>query len=152
MEPAATARAPALLPRSVLAAAGVLFVLQCWAFHDVRRDDAFITFRYAPNLATGNGLVFNPGERLMGSTSPGHVWLSALVYPIAGRDLLPSVMSCLGCLGWTAQILALIVLLRRLLSPWATGLVALAIAVGAVRSCDFVSLETNLVAALLLWT
>lgn len=32
-------------------------------------DDAFITFRYARNLALGDGLVFNVGERVEGITS-----------------------------------------------------------------------------------
>ncbi len=32
-------------------------------------DDAFITFRYARNLASGDGLVFNLGERVEGATS-----------------------------------------------------------------------------------
>ena len=32
-------------------------------------DDAFITFRYARNLASGHGLVFNLGERVEGATS-----------------------------------------------------------------------------------
>jgi hypothetical protein len=33
-------------------------------------DDPFITFRYAWNFANGHGLVFNPGERILGTTSP----------------------------------------------------------------------------------
>ena len=33
-------------------------------------DDAFITFRYAENLAHGNGLVYNLGERLLGASTP----------------------------------------------------------------------------------
>ena len=32
-------------------------------------DDAFISFRYARNLADGHGLVFNPGERIEGMTN-----------------------------------------------------------------------------------
>ena len=36
-------------------------ILLAWRF-DFLVDDAFITFRYAENLAAGNGLVFNPGE------------------------------------------------------------------------------------------
>ncbi len=32
-------------------------------------DDSFITFRYADNLAHGQGLVFNPGERVEGYTT-----------------------------------------------------------------------------------
>ncbi|HMB53685.1 MAG TPA: hypothetical protein VKU40_10230 [Thermoanaerobaculia bacterium] len=39
-------------------------------------DDAYITYRYAQNYATGNGLVFNPGERVLGTTAPG--WAFAL--------------------------------------------------------------------------
>lgn len=31
-------------------------------------DDAYITFRYAENLARGHGLVYNPGERVEGYT------------------------------------------------------------------------------------
>jgi arabinofuranosyltransferase len=33
------------------------------------QDDAFISYRYARNLATGHGLVFNPGERVEGYTN-----------------------------------------------------------------------------------
>ncbi len=33
-------------------------------------EDAYITFRYAANLANGLGPVFNPGEHVMGFTSP----------------------------------------------------------------------------------
>jgi hypothetical protein len=39
-------------------------------------DDAFISFRYARNLAEGHGLVFNPGfERVEGFTNPSWVLL-----------------------------------------------------------------------------
>ncbi len=34
-------------------------------------DDFFITYRYAQNLTEGNGFVFNPGERVFGTTAPG---------------------------------------------------------------------------------
>ena len=33
-------------------------------------DDAFITFRYAENIAAGHGFVYNLGERVLGTTSP----------------------------------------------------------------------------------
>ena len=33
-------------------------------------DDAFITFRYAENLARGNGFVYNPGVFALGTTTP----------------------------------------------------------------------------------
>jgi hypothetical protein len=41
-------------------------------------EDAYITFRYARSLASGAGLVFNPGERVMGFTSPLWTLWSAL--------------------------------------------------------------------------
>lgn len=33
-------------------------------------EDAFITFKYSENLASGNGLVYNLGERVYGTTTP----------------------------------------------------------------------------------
>ncbi len=33
-------------------------------------DDAYITFRYAKNLAAGVGFVYNTGERVLGTTTP----------------------------------------------------------------------------------
>ena len=51
-----------LVARSVLA-----FLLPLAA------EDAYITYRYSRNLALGLGPVFNPGERVMGFTSP--LWM-----------------------------------------------------------------------------
>ena len=54
-------------------------------------DDAFITFRYARNLAAGDGLVFNLGERVEGATSLSWTLLlaaaEALRLPIEGTAL-----------------------------------------------------------------
>jgi len=33
-------------------------------------DDAFITYRYARNIVAGEGFVYNPGERVQGTTTP----------------------------------------------------------------------------------
>jgi arabinofuranosyltransferase len=64
-------RGPYLLPLIALLAtrAACAFMLPLAA------EDAYITFRYAKNLAIGNGLVFNPGERVIGFTSmPWTLW------------------------------------------------------------------------------
>jgi len=47
-------------------------------------DDAMISMRYAWNLAHGNGLVWNPGERVEGFTNPLWVGFMALfhLFPI----------------------------------------------------------------------
>ena len=33
-------------------------------------DDAFITYRYARNILAGEGFVYNPGEQVLGTTTP----------------------------------------------------------------------------------
>lgn len=45
-------------------------------------DDMFITYRYAWNLAHGEGFVFNPGERVFGLTNPGLGLLFALLHGV----------------------------------------------------------------------
>ena len=50
-------------------------------------DDAYITFRYARNLADGLGLVYNPGEWVLGTTAP--LWAIVLAggYRLGLTDL-----------------------------------------------------------------
>ena len=54
----------------VWVAAGLSLITALALAHEAlfrtRSEDAFITFRYALNLATGKGIVFNPGERVEG--------------------------------------------------------------------------------------
>ena len=45
-------------------------------------DDAGITFRYARNLALGQGLVFNRGEHVLGTTTPLFAAVLAVLYRI----------------------------------------------------------------------
>ncbi len=49
-------------------------------------EDYYITFRSSQNLVEGNGLVFNPGERVHTFTSPLGVLLPALASLLTGRD------------------------------------------------------------------
>jgi hypothetical protein len=42
-------------------------------------DDAYISFRYARNLLDGNGLVFNPGERVEGYTNFLYVLITSIL-------------------------------------------------------------------------
>ncbi|MFQ6101598.1 MAG: hypothetical protein ACE5OS_10255 [Anaerolineae bacterium] len=57
-------------------------------------DDAYVTFRYARNLVVGNGFVYNPGERVLGTTTPLYTLL------LAGLALVT------GCRDFTALALA----------------------------------------------
>jgi arabinofuranosyltransferase len=54
---------------SVLAALAI-YAWLAWSFRGYTPDDTFIYLRYADNWAAGRGLVFNPGERVQGYTSP----------------------------------------------------------------------------------
>jgi hypothetical protein len=53
---------------AVALALGACLVALAWTNRFVQ-DDAFISFRYARNLADGLGLVWNPGERVEGYTN-----------------------------------------------------------------------------------
>src|SRR5580700_1207941 len=67
-------------------------------------DDAYITFRYAANLARGFGLVFNPGERVLGTTSPLFTFILAAGGRILGTRYIEEmavaggILACLGTL------------------------------------------------------
>jgi hypothetical protein len=54
----------------------VLAAVLMWPVRHYLTDDTFIHLQYARNLATGNGLVFNVGERVYGCTSP--LWVTLL--------------------------------------------------------------------------
>src|SRR5262252_8620700 len=47
-------------------------------------EDYFITFRHSQNLCEGHGLVYQPGERVHGFTSPLGTLLPALCYWVTG--------------------------------------------------------------------
>jgi hypothetical protein len=57
---------------------GALYLI----FIDWAYDDPFITYRYAANLAQGNGFVYNPGERVLSTTTPLFALFLAVLKPI----------------------------------------------------------------------
>lgn len=62
----------------VLVASAAAFLVLCRRY-DVVQDDAYISLVYAKNLAAGEGLVFNPGERVEGYTN--FLWTLILTVP-----------------------------------------------------------------------
>jgi hypothetical protein len=71
-------------------------------------DDVFITYRYADNLARGRGLVFNPGERVFGTTAPG---MALLLGALAATSRLA--VNDLGTLATAATLVGIALLLLR---------------------------------------
>ncbi|HET7010075.1 MAG TPA: hypothetical protein VFI11_04815 [Anaerolineales bacterium] len=59
-------------------------------------DDAFITFRYARNFLSGEGLVFNPGEPVFGITTPLFVAALVLLAALTGGIHAPFPWLALG--------------------------------------------------------
>ncbi|MGH2523272.1 MAG: hypothetical protein ACRDH2_12275, partial [Anaerolineales bacterium] len=81
----ARARPRMRLAFGALAFAGLLFLL--WLrFHQPPNtvDDAYITFRYARNIANGVGFVYNAGERVLGTTTPAYALLLAALSRLSG--------------------------------------------------------------------
>ncbi len=117
MEGESPARGPRWLPAAAFAAAaalGAAYFLHTRFFN----DDALITIRYSENLAHGNGLTYNAGEKFLGTTTP--LWalvLAAIAY--AGIDA-PSAATWLGvaAFGWTAAATTLV--LRNRGAAWWT--------------------------------
>src|SRR5881397_3955622 len=67
-------RGPWLIPLLLL----IVSRLVMWRLMPVAAEDAYITFRYARSLATGHGLVYNPGQHVFGFSSPlWTVWSAA---------------------------------------------------------------------------
>jgi hypothetical protein len=83
----------------VLLAIALLATLASWVAFRVATgiclEDALITYRYASNLARGDGLVFNPGERVLGTTAP--LWAAILAGAglVAGPERIPVASSVL---------------------------------------------------------
>lgn len=98
----------------LLAAAGAVRIVSAIPLlPDGLFDDAYTTFRYAQNLARGLGLVFNPGEHVLGTTSPLFTFLLAGVGRVVGLQhleivaIVSSILASLGMLYYTEASLSL---------------------------------------------
>ena len=88
-------------------------------------DDAYITFRYAHNFASGKGLVFNPGDRTDSASSFLYTMLLALASRLGLQDLPPLAASFgVWCTGLTAAVVYL-ACVERTRRPVLSGAIAL---------------------------
>ena len=115
-------------------------------------DDAYITFRYARNLLAGQGFVYNPGEAVLGTTTPLYTLMMAGLGALSGGPQAPFPYLALGvnALADAATCLFLWSLGRRLGLERAGSAAALAWA-AAPFSVTFAmgGLETSVTIALL---
>jgi hypothetical protein len=144
--------------RLVLPAAALLLVAGCLlqilagyshvdlSGHAWGSDDAYISYRYARNLAAGEGLVFNPGERVEGFSNLLYVLLLAPAAAVVPPDRLYAVSAGLNLLFALAALLLLHRFARERLGPFEAGAVALLFALcPAVWVAVASGLETPLV-------
>lgn len=66
-----------------------ILILTLHLRRNVLVDDAFITYRYIANFIEGKGLVYNEGEVVLGTTTPGYALLLSPFGFLAGRAQLP---------------------------------------------------------------
>ncbi|HCY74929.1 MAG TPA: hypothetical protein DHV28_03340 [Ignavibacteriales bacterium] len=58
----------------------IILVLFFFGYYFFRLDDTFIFYKYAKNIAEGNGYVFNIGEKVNATTSPLYTLILAFIY------------------------------------------------------------------------
>ncbi len=87
-----------------------------WAFYKFGYDDPFITYRYAENLARGLGLVYNPGEKILSTTTPLFALGLALLQPV-WPDL-PHLANLLGAFSLGLGAICLWDLAHTWQTPW----------------------------------
>jgi hypothetical protein len=85
-----------------LCVAGALF--HAVSYGHVTSDDAFISLRYARNLAEGHGLVFNPGgKRVEGFSNPIFTLLSAGLLELGAPPI--TTVKMVGLVCWLGLVL-----------------------------------------------
>ena len=117
-------------------------------------DDAFITFRYARNLLAGQGFVFNPGEAVLGTTTPLYTLLMAGLGALFGgvQADFPSIALVVNALADAITCLLLWEIGKRLhLSRtgylagllWAVAAFSVTFAIGGLETSVYVLLLTG---------
>ncbi len=113
---------------ALVAAAALIAVGHGLSFGVCPQDDAFISLRYARNLVSGQGLVFNPGERVEGFTN--FLWTLLCAIPFAlGVDPL-AFLRVIGLACGIGAVLAAALLARAVApqAPAAAGAAAILVA------------------------
>jgi hypothetical protein len=102
----------------VVAVAALVYLGLCWHFRGFLTDDAWISVRYAENLAVGDGFVWNPGgPRVEGFSNPLLVAVEALAHAVGWSA--SATARLLGVAGGLACIAAVHVLGRRVVGEHA---------------------------------
>jgi len=121
-------------------------------------DDSFITYRYARNLLAGYGFVYNPGERVLGTTTPLYTFLMVALGLLGGgvQAPFPNLAMLVNALADGVTCLLLIRLGRRLGYPlaglgaglaWAIAPFSVTFAIGGLETSLYVLLLVAMASA-----
>ncbi len=113
-------------------------------------DDAYITFRYAQNLLSNQGLVYNPGEPVLGTTTPLFALILTLIGALLGTaEAFPIIVPILNALADAIVCYLLIRIGETLRTPksgvaaaliWAVAPMSVTFAIGGMETSFFVML------------
>lgn len=114
-------------------------------------DDAYITFRYARNLLAGHGFVYNPGQPVLGTTTPLFTFLLALLaLPFGGAQAnFPLIAVLVSALADGLGVVLLFKIGQRLGSPaaglatalaWAIAPFSVTFAIGGLETSTYMLL------------
>lgn len=95
---------------AILAALAAIFIIHALSL-SFTQDDAFISYRYVKNFLRGDGLVFNPGERVEGYTNFFFIILMIL-FGLPGLDYI-TVSKIIGIASGTGILLISYLWLKR---------------------------------------
>jgi hypothetical protein len=113
-------------------------------------DDAYITFRYARNLVSGLGFVYNAGERILGTTTPLYTLSLAIPSALLGYRDYPTMALLLNAL---ADAVGVVILCRLALALgasvqvgratallWALAPMSVTFAIGGMETSLYITL------------
>ncbi len=116
-----------------------------WVTHSTA-EDFLITLRYAENLAGGHGFAYNPGERVLGTTTPLYTLLLALAAWLRFDAALVGKACSILADGLTCYLLARLLARREIRQPVAGLFAALLYALSSTPvNISIGGMETALV-------
>lgn len=125
----------------LIAGLAIVPLLLSLALRGLAYDDAYITYRYAKNILTGNGFVYNMGEQVLGTTTP----LYTLLLAGLGRLFpdIPTLSRLIGTSSWSGAAI-LVYLSGRRMGSQLGGLVGAALVALSPLVLSSLGMETPL--------
>lgn len=122
----------------------VIFVL--WQSHAGSYDDAFITYRYSANVLNGNGLVYNNGEWVLGTTAPGYAILLALLSAPFGSSAIPDMALIVNGSAFIVTLVFIMLMVFQVTANRFIAILAMLICMTSTQGIDIIAsgMETSI--------